>query len=136
MEIYQLSPEDELVLEPILASLSRRMQCTLTLSLLVDRWKKFVFDVEEGYDDSIYEYTNDISIRDLLQGVVDKCPLVLCNKLIKSLQIWDDRFKKATRVTTCSVLPDREKSQAWWWFRIPIKLSPELENDLKVEGLI
>lgn len=133
MQKIHLSREEELVLEPILASISRKAGHTLTLPFLLERWEKFVSDVEGGYHDSIYEYTNDLSVRDPLQVVVDSSPLALHEKLIGELHIWDERFKKATEGSKRAVLPDKEKSQAWWWFRIPIKPGPELKNDLQLD---
>ena len=35
-----------------------------SLGALLRRWSHFVTQVERGYDDSIYEYTNDLSVRD------------------------------------------------------------------------
>jgi hypothetical protein len=133
MQKLNLSREEELVLEPTLASMSRRAGHQLTLPLLLERWENFVFKVEEGYNDSIYEYTNDLSVRDLLQVVVDNCPLTLRNKLIGILQARDERFQKATVKSDHSVLPDKVKSQAWWWFRVPVKPGSELKNDLQLD---
>jgi hypothetical protein len=131
MQKIHLSREEELLLKPILASMSRKAGHTLTLPLLLERWENFVSEVEEGYDDSIYEYTNDLSVRDLLQVVVDNCPLALRDKLIGALRIWDERFNKATEESKRPVLPDKERSQAWWWFRVPVKRGSELVNDLQ-----
>ncbi len=41
-----------------------------TLGSLLQDWQRFVTAVERGYDDSIYEYTNDLSVRDRLERVV------------------------------------------------------------------
>jgi hypothetical protein len=136
MQKVHLSREEELVLEPILSSISTRARQTLTLQVMLERWEYFVSEVEEGYDDSIYEYTNDLSVRDLLQVVVDNSSLTLREKLIDALQICDERFQKATEESKRSVLPDKEKSQAWWWFRVPVKPGLELKNDLQLDGLV
>lgn len=133
MQKIHLSREEELVLEPILASMSRKAGHPLTLASLLERWENFVSEVEEGYDDSIYEYTNDLSVRDLLQVVVDNSPISFRDKLIGALWIWDERFKKATEASKRSVLPNKEKSQAWWWFRVPKKPGSELKNDLQLD---
>jgi hypothetical protein len=124
------SREEELVLEPILASMSRKAGHPLTVPFLLERWENFVSEVEEGYDDSIYEYTNDLSVRDLIQVIVDNSPKSFHDKLVGALRIWDERFKKATEGLKRPVLPNREKSQAWWWFRVPIKSGSELKKDL------
>ena len=110
--------------------MSRKANHTLTLPLLLERWQNFVYEVEAGYDDSIYEYTNDLTVRDLLQTVIDSSPLTLRDTLIGVLQVWDQRFDASTEISARSVLPDKGKAQAWWWFRVPIRPGPELENDL------
>jgi hypothetical protein len=38
-----------------------------TVRQLLRRWASFVRQVETGYDDTIYDYTNDLSVRDLLE---------------------------------------------------------------------
>ncbi|HQF62250.1 MAG TPA: hypothetical protein PLT26_07085 [Anaerolineaceae bacterium] len=134
MDKIQLSSEEECMLEPILASMSQKANHTLTLPLLMERWKNFVDEVEAGYDDCIYEYTNDLTVRDLLQIVLDNSPLTLRDKLIGALQIWDQRFDAATEISARSVLPDKGKTQAWWWFRVPIRPGAELKNDLQIDA--
>ncbi len=42
-----------------------------TLGSLLQEWGRVVTAVERGYDDSIYEYTNDLSVRDRLERVVE-----------------------------------------------------------------
>ena len=39
-----------------------------SLGSLLRRWSEFVTQVERGYDDSIYEYTNDLSVRGRLDA--------------------------------------------------------------------
>lgn len=131
MQKIHLSQEEELIVEPILAMLSRKAGYTLTLPLLLERWEKFVSEVEKGYNESIYEYTNDLSVRDLLQFIVDNSPLIIGNKLTGALQIWDERFSKSTEMSNRSVFPDKGSLQAWWWFRVPVNPGSELRNDLQ-----
>ncbi len=133
MKQIHLSREEEQMLEPVLSSLSQKARYTLTLPLLLERWENFVNKVEDGYDESIYEYTNDLSIRDLLQIVIDNSPLILRNKLIGTLQVWDERFVKSTEKSEHPVLPGKKKSQTWWWFRVPVRPGSELKNDLQLD---
>ena len=41
-----------------------------SLDALLREWRAFVTQVERGYDDSIYEYTNDLSVRDRLERLL------------------------------------------------------------------
>lgn len=43
-----------------------------TLESLVADWGKFVTEVEDGYDLTIYDYSNDLSIRDLLEELIQR----------------------------------------------------------------
>ena len=66
----QLSRDEAQVLAAILAALSKHAHYPLSLSQLLQRWSYFVAQVERGYEGSIYEYTNDLSTRDLLEEIL------------------------------------------------------------------
>ncbi|MFD7258422.1 hypothetical protein [Streptomyces sp. NPDC059874] len=44
---------------------------SLTPSRAVGYWRQFVENCEEGYEDSLAEYRNELSIRRFLQAVID-----------------------------------------------------------------
>ncbi|MFJ2897477.1 hypothetical protein ACIO87_21635 [Streptomyces sp. NPDC087218] len=44
---------------------------TLTPGRAVEAWLQFVESCEEGYEDSLAEYRNELSIRRFLQAVID-----------------------------------------------------------------
>lgn len=129
---FELSQEEEKLLEPIMTVLSKRAGFNITLARLLKKWEWFVEVVEQGYDDSIYEYTNDLSVRDLLESVSVACPPPLRDRLTDTLDAWDDRFRKAT-VALQKPLMQREGNEqpGWWWVRVPVRLGAELEKDLK-----
>ena len=52
--------------------------------------------VERGYDDSIYEYENDLSVRDRLEDVVTGASPGLRAQLERALAADDGRFRAAT----------------------------------------
>lgn len=115
-----------------MTALSDRAGHRITLAYLLDRWFWFVEVVEQGYDDSIYEYTNDLSVRDLLKSVSDACPLPLRNRLTDTLDAWDDRFLKATAALQKPLMQRKGDEQPGWWrVRVPVRLGTELEKDLK-----
>lgn len=129
---FELSQEEEKSLEPIMTALSDRAGHRITLAYLLDRWFWFVGAVEQGYDDSIYEYTNDLSVRDLLESVIDACPAPLGNRLMDRLGEWDGRFLKATAPWPKPLLTQEGSEEpSWWWVRVPVRLGTELEKDLK-----
>lgn len=106
-----------------------------TLEGLVNKWAGFVEEVENGYDLSIYDYTNDLSVRDLLAellGRVDRSTQIHARQL---LQEWDERFRFAT-MTAPKALEAAPVNSGWWWQRIPRVVKGELETDLRAEGLL
>jgi hypothetical protein len=69
--LENLSEKDKSALGDILKYLSVRTHRSVSLQQLTADWDRFVSHVEEGYSDSIYEYTNDLSIRDLLEKLIN-----------------------------------------------------------------
>jgi len=128
----RLTPEESDALNAVLQKLSARARHTLTLSGLLQRWQDFVLQIEQGYQDSIYEYTNDLSVRDLLEEVLKEVPQTLQKELTQLIRPWDARFDNATKKTRRPVLPHiGQESLSWWWFRVPKHLGEELEADLR-----
>jgi hypothetical protein len=85
------------------------------LNALLRDWGAFVAAVERGYDDSIYEYTNDLSVRDRLAGSDDPRVAEL-----------DRRFEAATAEAAAPLAP----RDGWWWRRVPRRLVGDLADDL------
>jgi hypothetical protein len=91
-------------------------------------WAAFVTQVERGYDDSIYEYTNDLTVRDRLERVVQGASPGLQAKLHARLADDDARFEQATEDSARPLAADRP---GWWWRRVPRRRSGELAEDLE-----
>jgi len=130
----ELTREEDMLLKSILASLSSRARYEITLADLLTKWDRFVTALEQVYDDSIYEFTNDLSVRDLLEEIMVHSPKGLRAKLSKEVKDVDDRFLAVTKPSNRSIL--KSEQPQWWWFRIPIESGSELESDLRAEGLI
>ena len=91
---------------------------------LIERWRKFVEQVERGYKLGLDDYRNDLDLRGIisLAGLEDQA------------RDLDARFN--------SLLTDRDKrvwessaSNPFWDFGYPVNASGELLEDLKKEGL-
>lgn len=132
----EISLEEQRTLDRVLAAESESGAPSASFRELVAGWETFVRQVERGYDDSIYEYTNDLSIRDRLQRVLAAAPPDLARKAEDLLRPADERFHAATRPSIRPVAPGVKGDRAAWWFRVPLKLLPELEQDLRSEGVI
>lgn len=127
-----LSSEDIQMLEPILAELSQRSGRKQTLDRLLSRWERFVSKVEMGYRLSIYDYTNDLSIRDFLQVILNDCPTDIHSRLHEWIESWDNRLILVTKQVEKPLLPPLgEEGLGWWWFQIPLHPGDELKKDLE-----
>ncbi len=138
MELYRrMTPKEVHAVRVIEQRLSERAGYSLTLSQLFQRWREFVTQVEQGYQDSIYEYTNDLSVRDLLEEILQEVPPSLREKLASWIRPWDARFDNATTRLERAIFSNlAPKPCAWWWFRMPKRLDKELESDLRAAGVL
>jgi hypothetical protein len=106
-----------------------------TLDGLIARWSTFVQEVESGYSLTIYDYTNDLATRDLLEDILGRVCEQESGEVASLLAPWDERFKFATASLDGS-LPGADAFHGWWWRRLPRKVTGELEVDLKGAGLL
>ena len=125
-----LTSEESHALKSILASLSERAHRAMTLNDLFQKWTLFAQKVQRGYDDSIYEYSNDLSVRDLLEEIMTKGPPSLREKLASQIQTSDAQFLEATKPVQKSPFSTRQRTPPWWEGRIPKKITGELKEDL------
>lgn len=92
---------------------------------LIDRYKKFVEEVEKGYDFSIFDYRNDLDGRALLTLIgADHDIAALDARLEKMLVARDQRIWESA--------PD----QPFWDFGYPHNAQGDLLDDLRAEGFI
>lgn len=104
------------------------------LPKLLASWRHFVSQVEHGYQFGIYEYENDLSVRDhikqeLSRGVV---PSVL---LASELQQLDARLRDVL-VPTLKPLYEDALPDAFWYYGLPYNSGDELINDAHSYGLL
>lgn len=138
MEVLRhLSLEEAHALKEILTSLSERAKQPLSLNQLLRQWRDFVVRIERGYKDSIYEYSNELSVRNLLEEILHHVTPSLREELLRLIKPWDERFDKATSEVA---RPLSSKSMQGvthrWWFRIPKHFGREFEGDLRSEGIL
>jgi hypothetical protein len=95
--VIQLTQEEKQAIEPILQEMSEAAKHSISLDALLTGWSQFVIRVEQGYSLTIDDYTNDLSIRNLIQRIHEKAPQSLQIKLDGALQTWDSRFTQTTR---------------------------------------
>jgi len=132
----RLTPQETALLNATLRRLSKRAKHPITLEHLLQRWQDFVVQIERGYEDSIYEYTNDLSVRDLWEEILRGVPQGLRQELSEWIRPWDERFYKATRSVRRPILSAGRSSLHWWWFRVPKRVGEALGADLRFEGIL
>jgi len=132
-----LSKDDRARLDALLCEMSNAAGFKQTLDRLLSGWRDFVLQVERKYDDSIYEYLNDLSVRDSLARLVQTLSHEGRDVLTKVIQPLDERFIAATNETSQPLvkLSDGE-SLAWWYYRVPANPGKELLDDLQSERLL
>jgi hypothetical protein len=91
---------------------------------LIERWRKFVEEVERGYKLGLEDYRNDLDLRGILAML----------GLDEDVRDLDQRFE--------ATLIDREKrvwetsaANPFWDFGYPANVGAHLREDLKNEGL-
>lgn len=96
---------------------------------LVEQWEQFVEICEEGYDDNIYEFDNDRSVRDLLGRALHDSTLRRFPEhaeLRAEVERIDERFRATCRT---DVFLGRE-GDPWWRRGVPRNATGELADDL------
>jgi hypothetical protein len=128
-----LTQEEREELARLLAELAARTGREDSLDAMLGRWSAFVTTVERGYGDSIYEYTNDLSVRDLLESVAAGAGPALRAKLHAALAEDDRRFAAATQEAGRALGEFAEEAPSWWR-RVPRRRVGELAEDLDALG--
>jgi len=105
-------------------------------SKILQHWQKFVQELEEGYALTVYDYTLDLSMRDILEEIKEAVPSRLGREIEAALRPWDDRFRRATEPSTKPIDAGLDEDSKEWWFRIPRHAGPDLEGYLRAEGLL
>ena len=138
MNMRPLTPDEETALTRALLEIQRRTgaKSTTTLEHLVQRWSRFVEEIERGYKLSIYDYTNDLCVRDILDDVIELVPESLRGDIRTELSAWDDRYRLATKPSAAPLLPGEDVVGQARWHRVPRLLDGELKDDLISEGVV
>lgn len=110
----------------------RGWQISPSINSAINGWASFVLAVESGYDESVYEYTNDMSIRTWIGEARPFLTAAVVEALDAQLAPWDERFKAAT----AEARRPPGRGTHWWEKRLPRTLVGELAEDAKVLGLV
>jgi len=129
---FKLSELEGAAVQSALDRLSARAGYRLSLNGLYNKWSMFVTEIERGYPDTIYEYSNSLGVRDILEELCGGVPKSAGDVITRALIPIDDRYERATRPSSKPIVAgagDRSPR----WFRIPIILSDNLKSDIESE---
>jgi hypothetical protein len=124
------------VMRSVLSRISERAKRPTELGYLVRRWNSFAVEVEQGYGGTIHDYTNDVSVRDLLAEVIAALSPSSARAIEESIAAADETYRRATTVSSKTLLPLPPGVHSWWWFRVPSRLTDELRQDLIDDGFL
>jgi hypothetical protein len=102
----------------------------VTVDSVIRAWEYFTVQVARGYPHSIYDYTNELSVRRKI-AEVEAADTALPVHLADRVAASDQRFRDAT-IELKSPLRAAAPSE-WWWFRRPVRPGEELAQDLAHE---
>lgn len=126
-----LTADEQDAIAALEARFSERAHFSITIGKLLSSWQRFVVEVEQGYEDSIDDYTNDLSTRDLLDETLRAAPQDLNRTLLATIEPVDRRFQQATRADDKHLIETFIRpGEGWWWSRLPIKLVGSLDKTL------
>ena len=100
---------------------------------MTDAWRGLVAEVEAGYDQVVYEYTNDLSCRDWLALAWPMLTEHVRSARQADLDALDARFMAATTQDAEGRLAQFYRVEAkdgWWWRRLPSRRHGEFARDL------
>ena len=88
----------------------------------VRRWSEVVEEVERSYDATIDDYTNDLCLRDHIEGWVQGADPEERDRRRAEVEALDQRFTLATVEDVNGELAHYfriDRRAGWWWKRIP-----------------
>jgi hypothetical protein len=129
----KLSELQGAAVQSALDRLSARASRHLSLNGLINEWRAFVADVERGYKDSIYEYTNSMGARDVLDELCRSVPEAVREVIEQALRSIDGRYEAATQPSPKPIVSGAGDRSARW-YRIPRVLLEGLRADLESEA--
>jgi hypothetical protein len=102
---------------------------------MLGAWRELSDEIEGGYLHTIYDYTNDLSVRHLLDEVLAVLPDgPVKTWVVREIASADARYREVTHEVARPIYggPDGP----WWYFRVPNRIEGELAEDLTKDGLI
>jgi hypothetical protein len=101
---------------------------------LLDRWKQVIDQCRSDYSAGLDDYTNDLSVREIVQEILDadrSKTLISLRSIVADL---DDRFRGSTIELQQPIFAPsrvgRAQDRLFFYFRIPSSPGSEMTQDL------
>ncbi|MDX2047132.1 MAG: hypothetical protein SFU87_10115 [Chitinophagaceae bacterium] len=104
-------------------------QSVLLPGELIEMWEGFVNECSSGYEMNIYEYENDLSVRNVIETILTSNELKVYPEYFnfkESIQTIDNSFKKLL-----SEKYSRNDRISWWEKGVLSKAGIEYTSDIK-----
>ena len=104
---------------------ARGWRKAFTLNEMLDAYEALVVEVEQGYDQMVDEYTNDLACRDWLALAWPMLTERVQHLRQAELEALDERFRAASIDDGGQALRRYfrvDNKSGWWWRRRPIKV--------------
>jgi hypothetical protein len=99
----------------------------------LDAWEKTVTQVVQGYGLTLDDWLNDMDVRQAIEESLPVAPLAVRTAVRERLGPLDETFIHATEPNKKCVWGTRNArlerwnaKRHWWYFRRPLRASPEL----------
>ena len=100
---------------------------------MIAAWRELSNEIEAGYELTIYDYTNDLSVRNLLEEVLAALPNGEVKAWVQSeIQAGDASYREVTHQVAKQIQGGADAP--WWFFRVPNRIVGERTEDLTAEG--
>ena len=108
-----------------------------SLNEMIAGWDRLVREVEEGYDATIDDFTNDLTTRDWIAEIRDLVTERVRSSIDERIEPIDDRYRRTTRADGGHALSQffRIEGRGWWWRRVPKADTGELARYLRAHGV-
>jgi hypothetical protein len=131
----QLSPKEEQLIKELddRRETARKGSLVITLTWAINQWQKFIEEIKGGYTLTVYDYTNDLSDRDIIEEYLAELSEPLRGKILTIVMPLDEQFRGLTNETDKVLMSQSAVAYSdmpWWYHRIPKKLVGELKEDI------
>lgn len=110
----KFSSSDQEKIQEKLAVFSNYSKYQISIEYLLHNWATFINDIQAGYKFSIYDYDNDLSVRGMLEEIIECLSKDGQERLLTVLTDLDQKFLNLT------VAPANKSNN--WWKRYPLNI--------------